>query len=301
MRGPHAHRDAAAHSRHGPDGGARRRRAQGPTNRPRGALPSRRLPADGRAGPSGGQRAPELGGAVPGAVAYALAMMEISAACASTSVGMAVTNMCAELIATFGTEAQKQKYVTRARHRRGRGRGLRAVRAARRLRPRRRAHHRGEDRASGWVLNGTKQWITSGAYAGVIVVWARTSKTATRASRASSSRRARPASSSASPEDKMGLRGSNTVPLIFEDVRRLVAGAPAGAGGRRLQAGDDRRSTAAASASPRRPAGWAGRRSRRRVSTPKDRQAFGHADRRLPGAALHAGRHADAAATRPSC
>ncbi|HEX4803223.1 MAG TPA: acyl-CoA dehydrogenase family protein, partial [Myxococcaceae bacterium] len=57
--------------------------------------------------------APELGGAGAGAVAYALAMMEISGACASTSVVMAVTNMCAELIARFGTEAQKSKYVDR--------------------------------------------------------------------------------------------------------------------------------------------------------------------------------------------
>ncbi|HXN42528.1 MAG TPA: acyl-CoA dehydrogenase family protein, partial [Myxococcaceae bacterium] len=57
--------------------------------------------------------APELGGAGAGAVAYALAMMEISAACASTSVVMAVTNMCGELISRFGTEAQKAKYVPR--------------------------------------------------------------------------------------------------------------------------------------------------------------------------------------------
>src|SRR5260370_17803811 len=57
--------------------------------------------------------APDLGGAGAGAVAYALAMMEISSACASTSVVMAVTNMCAELIVRFGTEAQKEKYVTR--------------------------------------------------------------------------------------------------------------------------------------------------------------------------------------------
>ena len=53
------------------------------------------------------------GGAEAGAVSYALAMIEVSAACCSTSVGMAVTNMCAELISAFGTEAQKQKFVTR--------------------------------------------------------------------------------------------------------------------------------------------------------------------------------------------
>src|SRR6185436_1608766 len=42
------------------------------------------------------------GGAEAGPVAYALAMMEISRACASTAVTMAVTNMVAEVIARFG-------------------------------------------------------------------------------------------------------------------------------------------------------------------------------------------------------
>jgi len=55
----------------------------------------------------------EYGGAAAGAVAYALAMMEVSAACASTSVAMAVTNMCAELICRFGTAEQKTQHVRR--------------------------------------------------------------------------------------------------------------------------------------------------------------------------------------------
>src|SRR5262245_10118826 len=52
-----------------------------------------------------------LGGAEAGAVAYALAMMEIAAACASTAVTMAVTNMVGEVIARFGTEEQRERYV----------------------------------------------------------------------------------------------------------------------------------------------------------------------------------------------
>src|SRR5687767_15866442 len=55
----------------------------------------------------------EHGGAEAGAVSYALALMEIAHACAATSVGMAVTNMCAELITKFGTAEQKKKYVPR--------------------------------------------------------------------------------------------------------------------------------------------------------------------------------------------
>jgi alkylation response protein AidB-like acyl-CoA dehydrogenase len=55
----------------------------------------------------------ELGGAEAGAVAYALAMMEVARACASTAVTMSVTNMVAEVIATFGTDEQKSLYVPR--------------------------------------------------------------------------------------------------------------------------------------------------------------------------------------------
>ncbi|HSP77832.1 MAG TPA: acyl-CoA dehydrogenase family protein, partial [Myxococcaceae bacterium] len=115
----------------------------------------------------------QYGGAEAGVVSYALAMMEMAAACASTSVAMAVTNMCAELIHRFGTEAQREKYVTRLTS------GEAVVGAFALSEP-----HAGSDpgalrttavrRGDKWVLNGSKQWITSGAYAGVMVVWART-------------------------------------------------------------------------------------------------------------------------------
>jgi alkylation response protein AidB-like acyl-CoA dehydrogenase len=159
--------------------------------------------------------APELGGAGSGAVAYALAMMEISAACASTSVVMAVTNMCAELIAGFGTEAQKSKYVERLVS----GEALAGAFAlsephcgsdAAALKT------RAEKRGDRWVLNGSKQWITSGAYAGVMVVWARTSA-CPRGISAFVVESKTPGLHVGKPEDKMGLRGSNTAALTFED------------------------------------------------------------------------------------
>src|SRR5436853_4306269 len=53
----------------------------------------------------------EYGGAQAGAVAYALAMMEIAEGCAPTAVTMAVNNLVAETIARHGTEAQKRRYV----------------------------------------------------------------------------------------------------------------------------------------------------------------------------------------------
>src|SRR5688572_31898849 len=65
-------------------------------------------------GPMGllGVSVPEdLGGAGAGVVAYSLALAEVAAVCASTAVGMAVTNMCAELIAKFGDPAQRGRFV----------------------------------------------------------------------------------------------------------------------------------------------------------------------------------------------
>ncbi len=158
---------------------------------------------------------PELGGAGAGAVAYAVAMMEVSAACASTSVVMAVTNMCAELITRFGSEAQKRNYVPRlvsgeavagafALSEPHCGSDASAIRT--------RAERKGES----WILNGAKQWITSGAYAGVMVVWARTSDGA-RGISAFIVEGKTPGLHVGKPEDKMGLRGSNTAALTFED------------------------------------------------------------------------------------
>ena len=160
---------------------------------------------------------PEYGGAGAGVVAYSLAMMEISAACASTSVGMAVTNMCAELITQFGTEAQKQKYVTALVS------GQAVAGAFALSEP-----HAGSDpgagkttavkQGAGWVLNGTKQWITSGQYAGVVVVWARTSNDGNKGLSCFIVEKGMPGVSYSKPEDKMGLRGSNTVQVVLENV-----------------------------------------------------------------------------------
>src|SRR5256885_7989262 len=52
----------------------------------------------------------EYGGAEAGAVAYALAMMEIAQGCASTAVSMAVRNMVAETIVRVGSDEQKKRH-----------------------------------------------------------------------------------------------------------------------------------------------------------------------------------------------
>ena len=161
----------------------------------------------------------EHGGAGAGAVAYALAMMEVSRACASTAVTMAVSNMVAEVICAFGTEEQKERHVRRitsgeyaaasfalSEPESGSDAGALGT-TARRL----------ED--GGWVLDGRKQWITSGQYAGVIVVWARTGGPGTGGVSTFLVEAGAPGMEVGRPEDKLGLRASNTVPLAFEGCR----------------------------------------------------------------------------------
>ena len=164
----------------------------------------------------------ELGGAGAGTVAYALAMQEVAAACASTAVTMAVTNMVGEVIARFGTNEQKQHHCPRLAS------GEHVAGAFALSEPeagsdpggmRTTARKDGDD----WVLDGEKQWITSGAHAGVFVVWARTSPASERPGTRGISCFLVPGGAKGlrvgKHEDKMGLRGSNTVPLVFEGCR----------------------------------------------------------------------------------
>ncbi|MBJ6762152.1 acyl-CoA dehydrogenase family protein [Myxococcaceae bacterium JPH2] len=158
----------------------------------------------------------KYGGAEAGVVAYALAMMEMAAADASVSVAMAVTNMCAELIHAFGTDAQRETYVTRLTS------GEAVVGSFALSEP-----HAGSDpgalltsavkRGDRYVLNGSKQWITSGAHAGVMVVWARTSGVGNKGLSCFIVEGGTKGLHIGRHEDKMGLRASNTVALTFED------------------------------------------------------------------------------------
>src|SRR5207253_5494380 len=110
----------------------------------------------------------EFGGAQAGAVAYALAMIEIAQGCASTAVAVAVTNMVAETVVKFGTPEQKRRYVpelTSGRFIAGSfalsepsgGSDAAALRTSARR------------DGNGWILEGEKQWITSGDQAGLII------------------------------------------------------------------------------------------------------------------------------------
>ncbi len=169
-----------------------------------------------------GVNVPEIyGGSEAGARAYSLAMIEISGACASTAVTMAVSNMVAEVICLYGTEEQKKRYASGicrgewpaasfALSEADAGSDPGAMRTTARL------------DGDTWIISGSKQWITSGDFAGVFVVWARTdddSRPGTRGISAFLVERATQGLSVGRHEDKMGLRGSSTTTLVFDECR----------------------------------------------------------------------------------
>ena len=160
----------------------------------------------------------EYGGAQAGSLAYVLAIQEIAAACAATSVTMGVTNMVAEVIQEFGTEAQRRRYIPEITSGRfacgsfalseaGAGSDAGSMKTT--------ARRDGER----WVINGEKAWITSGPRAGVFVLWARTGGEGTAGISAFLVEPGAPGFSIGRHEDKLGLRASETVSLIFEDCR----------------------------------------------------------------------------------
>ena len=138
-----------------------------------GAFPVEALRELGRLGLLGINVPEAYGGAGAGTVAYVAALAEVAEACASTSVAMAVTNMVAEQIVAFGTEAQRRRFVPKLTS----GDAIAGSFALS-------EPHCGSDAAAlttaavrdgdGFRLDGAKQWITSGDHAGVILVWART-------------------------------------------------------------------------------------------------------------------------------
>lgn len=157
-----------------------------------------------------------LGGAEAGAVAYALAMMEIARGCASTAVTMAVNNMVAEVINAFGTDAQRQRHVAAIASGQYRAGSFALSEPGAGSDPGSIATTatREGDR---WVIRGAKQWITSGDFAGVFVVWARTGGPGTAGLSAFLVEAGTPGLRVGRHEDKMGLRASSTVPLTFDD------------------------------------------------------------------------------------
>jgi len=166
-----------------------------------------------------GVNVPEaFGGSEAGAMAFSVVMQELAKVDASVAVTVSVTNMVAELICAYGTEAQMKRHVTRLT-------SGDAVCGAFALSEPQAGSDPSAMRTSaskvdgGWCIKGTKQWISHGDQAGVIVVWAVTDKDAgTRGISAFIVEGGSKGLEVIGKEHKMGLRGSSTVQLGFDEV-----------------------------------------------------------------------------------
>ncbi|MBX6375213.1 MAG: isovaleryl-CoA dehydrogenase [Acetobacteraceae bacterium] len=159
----------------------------------------------------------ELGGAGMGYLEHVVAMEEISRASASVGLSYgAHSNLCVNQIRRNGTEAQKRRYLPKlisgehvgalAMSEPGAGSDVVSMRT------------RAEKRGDRYVLNGSKMWITNGPDADVLVVYAKTDPAAgPRGITAFLIEKGFRGFSTGPKLDKLGMRGSNTCELIFED------------------------------------------------------------------------------------
>jgi alkylation response protein AidB-like acyl-CoA dehydrogenase len=160
----------------------------------------------------------ELGGVEAGALAYSLAVTELAKGCAGTTVAICVSNMVAEVIAAFGNSDQRTEHVPKlvagdyvvggfALSEPGAGSDPGGMKT----------RARKTDR--GWVLDGSKLWITSGTHSNMFVVWARTNDSpGTAGISAFLVPGDAPGVTRGKPEEKMGQHASTTTALEFSDV-----------------------------------------------------------------------------------
>ncbi|AJX34706.1 isovaleryl-CoA dehydrogenase [Burkholderia oklahomensis] len=162
--------------------------------------------------------AEEYGGAGLGYTAHMVAMEEISRASASVGLSYgAHSNLCVNQIHRNGTEAQKRKYLPKLIS--GEHVGALAMSEPNAgsdvVSMKLRADKRGER----YVLNGTKMWITNGPDCDTLVVYAKTEPDAgARGITAFIVEKGMKGFSVAQKLDKLGMRGSHTGELVFEDV-----------------------------------------------------------------------------------
>jgi len=191
-----------------------------PTARARdraGRFPAEEIRALGQLGLLAVSVPEELGGSGAGAVAYALAVMELGAADCSVAVTVSVTNMVSEIIATWGDEAQRRRCCPRLASGEWPA-GAFALSEPQAGSDPAGMRTRAERRGDGWVLSGEKQWITSGDVAGVLVVWARTEPGAgPKGISAFLVEQGTPGLTVGRHESKMGQRASPTVSLVLDE------------------------------------------------------------------------------------
>ena len=160
----------------------------------------------------------ELGGMGLDYLSYAIAVEEISRVCASTGITIAAhTSLGTYPIHKFGTEEQKKKYIPPL----ARGEYLGSFGLT--------EPNAGSDAASvetaakktdkGFVISGSKRFITSASFAGTVIVATSQDRSLGRKGVTCFIVETKtPGFSVASEENKLGLRGSNTVELAFDDM-----------------------------------------------------------------------------------
>ena len=161
----------------------------------------------------------EYGGSEMGYLAHLVAMEEISRA--SGSIGLsygAHSNLCVNNLYANGNEAQRAKYLPKlctgewkgalAMSEPGAGSDVVGSMAC-----------RAELRGDTWIANGNKMWITNGPEADVLIVYMRTAPKSegSRGMTAFIVEKGMKGFSTAQKLDKLGMRGSNTCELVFED------------------------------------------------------------------------------------
>ncbi len=157
------------------------------------------------------------GGSGMSYLAHTVAMEEISRASASVGLSYgAHSNLCVNQIRKNGSEAQKQKYLPKLCS--GEHVGALAMSEPNAGSDVVSMKLRAEKRGDHYVLNGNKMWITNGPDANVYVIYAKTEPEAgSRGITAFIVERDFPGFSRAQKLDKLGMRGSNTCELVFED------------------------------------------------------------------------------------
>jgi butyryl-CoA dehydrogenase len=159
----------------------------------------------------------QYGGSGLDYLAYAIAMEEISRGCASAGVIMSVNNsLYLGPLMAFGNEEQKQRYVTP--YTTGETVGCFALSEPNNGSDAGAASTVATKKGDSYVLNGTKSWITNGYEAEAAVVFATTDKSLKHKGISAFIVPKNTAGFSlGKKEDKLGIRGSSTCSLIFED------------------------------------------------------------------------------------